>query len=130
MGKLYYVDISRQLLADMLTKGWHMEEVECIEGLPEGSVLVDTARHREDIISFLFHSPEGDPFDLPAEHIDVMFRKQPKEERVIYLPNEISKRGIIVLHRDGAILSNFPGAYSQVDVLGSDKLEYEVEELT
>jgi len=131
------VSFSRELLQQMITKGWQIEGLKCIEGLPENAEFQRVYSDSDREIVFVFRIPEIEDHNLyvPDRYLPrlkVAWSKFYSEDTVIEFPD--GKK--IIIHHHGKLKPTFSSNAEGVVATDSaiypqlEPLEYEVEILT
>lgn len=130
------ISFSVELLQQMVTKGWQIEKIECIEGLPEGAEFQRVYADANTDIVFVFRVPGIDDYCLyvPDKYlpkIKAAWRQSYSNDTAIEFPD--GKR--IIIHHRGETHSTFSTNVEGVvansnGLLPMEPLEYEVEVLT
>jgi len=131
------ISFSAELLQDMVTKGWCMEKVECIEGLPENAEFQRVFSDVNGDISLVFRIPELGDFGLyvPDKYLPrlkALWRQSYSEDVTISFPD--GTKLVVHYHKSErpTFSSNAEGVVADFNTFMSStpKLEYEVEILT
>jgi len=131
------ISFSIELLQQIITKGWHVEKLECIEGLPENAEFQRVFSDVNGDISFVFRLPdlEDNGLYVPDKYLPRLratWRQgYPRNDATISFPDGTK----LCIHsherEDPVFSSNVKGASVDYGLLPMKKpLEYEVEILT